>query len=156
MVKMIDPNEDGITHINVYSKGRTIIGRLLSNFAHTPFTHPKYGRFHSVEGFIYWMGSGDEALRLMYGPQAKEYGRKAAENKKRLPVWEFKQAIIEALRCKIEQNIKVRFYLRSERADLPFVHYYVYGNKVITVPQWDWVIEELDKLRKELRNEKNK
>jgi len=151
---MIDPNEDGISHINIYSKGRTIIGRLLSNFAHTPFTHPKYGSFSSVEGFIYWMGSGDDALRSMYGFQAKEYGRKAAEKNRKLPVAEFRQAVIEALRCKIDQNSKVKIHLKSEM--LPFVHYYNYGNKVIRVPQWDWVIEELDRIRKELQNEKNK
>lgn len=33
---MINPLEDGITHINVYSKGATELGRLLTNFAHTP------------------------------------------------------------------------------------------------------------------------
>lgn len=29
----INPDEDGRTHINIYSKGGTELGRLLSNFA---------------------------------------------------------------------------------------------------------------------------
>lgn len=37
------PDNDGITHINLYSKSRTVLGRQLSNFAHSPFKHPKYG-----------------------------------------------------------------------------------------------------------------
>lgn len=149
---MIDPNEDGITHINVYSKGRTIVGRLLSNFAHTPFTHPKYGKFHSVEGFIYWLGSRDDALREMYEFRAKEYG-KIADKNIRLSEQEFKQTVIEAIRCKVSQNTRVRFYLSIELANLPFLHYYVYGKKIITVPQWDWILDEYTKIRKELRNE---
>jgi len=34
---MINPEEDGITHINIYSKGKTDLGRMLSNFAKLPF-----------------------------------------------------------------------------------------------------------------------
>jgi hypothetical protein len=45
----IKPSEDGVTHINVYSRGNTELGRLLSNFAHTPFSHPEFGEFASVE-----------------------------------------------------------------------------------------------------------
>jgi hypothetical protein len=51
----IKPSEDGVTHINVYSRGNTELGRLLSNFAHTPFSHPEFGEFASVEGFWYWL-----------------------------------------------------------------------------------------------------
>ena len=56
--KCFDPNLDGINHINVYSRGKTEIGRFLSNMAHTPF---EYQRFESqrfdlknVESF--WKG----------------------------------------------------------------------------------------------------
>ena len=37
------PKDDGVTHINIYSKGQTELGGLLSNFSRTPFVHPKYG-----------------------------------------------------------------------------------------------------------------
>lgn len=34
------PIDDGVTHINVYSKGRTKLGRDLSNFAAIGIIHP--------------------------------------------------------------------------------------------------------------------
>lgn len=49
---MFEPKNDGIDHINVYSGGATELGRLLTNFAHTPFEN-EYGKFESVEGFWY-------------------------------------------------------------------------------------------------------
>ena len=54
---MFQPNEDGITHINICSKGKTELGRLLSNFAHTPFWLQGAGRFESVEGYWFWLGT---------------------------------------------------------------------------------------------------
>lgn len=41
------PKTDGVDHINIYSRGRTPLGQALSNFAHTPFEHPKDGKFAS-------------------------------------------------------------------------------------------------------------
>ena len=55
---IINPDNDGIDHINTYSKGKTELGKLLTNFAHTPFVHPKYGEFQSVEGFWYFKKTG--------------------------------------------------------------------------------------------------
>lgn len=37
MNKFLKEN-DGIDHINIYSKGKTELGCLLSNFAFSPFT----------------------------------------------------------------------------------------------------------------------
>lgn len=36
------PEMDGIDHINVYSKGKTELGKLLSNFARTPFENANF------------------------------------------------------------------------------------------------------------------
>jgi predicted NAD-dependent protein-ADP-ribosyltransferase YbiA (DUF1768 family) len=68
---------DGITHINIYSKGKTTLGRELSNFANTPIEVTD-GYFESIEGYWYWLGSSNkdkELLRNMSGFQAKQYGR---------------------------------------------------------------------------------
>jgi hypothetical protein len=54
----INPHKDGIDHINIYSRGKTEVGRQLSNFAHTPFTHKDYGYFNSVEGLWYYLITG--------------------------------------------------------------------------------------------------
>ncbi len=68
--------EDGITHINIYSKGKTELGRLMSNFALSPFSVPQHGEFKSIEGYWYWLSTGDESLRDLYGYEAKKAGRK--------------------------------------------------------------------------------
>jgi len=41
---------DGVTHINIYSKGKTSLDRALSNFAHTPIETVD-GKFASIEGY---------------------------------------------------------------------------------------------------------
>ena len=52
---ILTPQNDGITHINVYSKGKTTLGRWLTNFAHTPIDTID-GHFESIEGYWYWLG----------------------------------------------------------------------------------------------------
>ena len=50
----IIPTEDGITHINIYSKGQTELGKMLSNFAKFPIQTVD-GNFMSVEGYWYFL-----------------------------------------------------------------------------------------------------
>ena len=47
------PSDDGVTHINIHSEGKTELGRRLDNLSKEPFKHPDYGSFNSVEG-LYW------------------------------------------------------------------------------------------------------
>lgn len=120
----IKPSEDGITHINAYSKSQTELGRLLSNFALTPFVHPKYGSFKSLEGFWYWAATGkvNDNLKNVYGYSAKTLGKTYS----RVQNDNFEKDIIEATKCKIEQNSNLKCLL--EKNTLPIVHYYNYGN----------------------------
>ena len=53
----VRPEDDGRTHVNVYSRGRTSLGRDLSNFAHLPFELDGLA-FASVEGFWFWLVTG--------------------------------------------------------------------------------------------------
>lgn len=46
---MINPEEDGITHINIYSKGKTDLGRMLSNFAKFPIETVDGRKLHEIE-----------------------------------------------------------------------------------------------------------
>lgn len=74
-MKIIDPNLDGITHINVYSGSRTELGRMLSNFCREEI-YTKDGWFMSVEAYWFWLGiSPDckerECMRDLFGYQAK-------------------------------------------------------------------------------------
>ena len=52
--KILKPENDGIDHINVYSKGKTVLGRALSNFSYSRIRIPFLGTFLSVEAFWYW------------------------------------------------------------------------------------------------------
>src|SRR5882724_14111 len=100
---MIDPKNDGIDHINIYSKGATELGRALSNFAHSP-VKLKDGNFASLEGYWYWLLSNKDAkaeiLRKLYGWEAKKAGREL-----KIPDYpdyntslEFKEKFKEAMR----------------------------------------------------------
>lgn len=119
-----NPNEDGITHYNIYSKSNSRIGKFLTHFIRTPFQHPTLGNFESMEGFWYFIKTGckDDYLRSLYGYAAKEYGKK-------LPVVknsEFDQLIAEASRIKMETYPEMKEAIKL--SSLPFTHYYVYGN----------------------------
>ena len=48
------PMNDGVDHINVYSKGATELGRFLTNMNNIP-VNTKHGRFQSVEGYWHWL-----------------------------------------------------------------------------------------------------
>lgn len=151
---MITPDTDGINHINVYSKGRTQLGRLLSNFAHTPFVaDPQDGEFASVEAYWYWLKTGckwDE-LKPLYGYNAKAIGKTFP----RVEMAEFDgknvfdELIKEAIRCKLRQNHDLRRLLKD--STLPLEHYYAYGSegnwKVIPLPQYQWMIDEISRCR---------
>ena len=141
------PDTDGIDHINIYSKGKTELGRLLTNFAHTPFTYHPYGEFASIEAFWYYAKTGwvNEHLKPLYGFKAKEEGKKCSV----VHCPQFEELILEAIRCKLRQNKYLRELLTN--STLPLTHYYAYGTphnwKVVYQPQHDWQIEEISRIR---------
>ena len=148
-----DPKEDGKSHINVYSRGATRLGRALSNFSRLAFEHPLYGRFASVEGFWYYAATGfqHDDLREVSGYQAKQLGRS------------YPRAMIdeETFRHHIRVALDARFHdhpwLRVELAmsTLPLVHYYYWGkedNPKVVVPSNKWLMEHLEHSRKRFRD----
>lgn len=148
---------DGIDHINTYSKSRTDLGRLLTNFAHSPFVHPYYGKFESMEGFWYFIKTGAcfDVFKNVEGFKAKQLGKKyapSADYEDSIDISEvFKDKIKTALRLKLKQNKHILWQLIS--TDLPLAHYYVYGNNITgfnikKLPQYDWIIQELEYIRK--------
>lgn len=122
----LDPRNDSITHCNIYSRGKTRLGRIATNLSDHPVNHPTWGRFRTAEGLWYYLRTGmiHEDLRSMDGFTAKMTGSK-------LPiVWhktfeaDFKLGLIS----KIELNPELRDLLVAEPT-LPFEHYYVYASK---------------------------
>lgn len=156
----VDPAMDGVDHINIYSKGRTELGRLLTNFAHTPFVHPVYGKFESMEGFYYYLKSGGrpaceinhtlklERLRELHGFQAKEFGRKF--DRVDMPRRQWYQILFTGLVEKVRQNQNVLEMLRE--SELPFVHYYLYGAKVFAPPGHAWLTDGYTCIRENIRS----
>lgn len=158
----IHPDSDGLDHINVYSRGKTELGRTLSNFAHTPIQHPQHGYFASIEAYWYWMAIGDlkdspkyHHLRSLYGFKCKEEGRKALQhwaevNNHQLPVVEdFECHIKKALLCKVQQTEGLADLLK--RSTLPLIHYYYWGEKppykVSRPVKYDWITDYLSDIR---------
>lgn len=150
------PENDGIDHINVYSKGKTDLGRKLTNFAKTPF-FCEDGKFQSIEGYWYWLLCHQanpierEKLRDLSGFAAKKLGREL--DAKHWPRDEqnlFRAKIKEAFNRKLESNPEIaRMLIESE---LPLVHYYAYGGKIVYDGKSDWLIDYMMEVRKDLKS----
>jgi predicted NAD-dependent protein-ADP-ribosyltransferase YbiA (DUF1768 family) len=146
------PHQEGLTHINAYSKSRTVLGKLLSNFAHAPFTCED-GQFNSIEGYWYWLScthERKEELRTASGFYAKQLGREL-----RALDWvetpEFQTKICHAIWHKISQNSEILRMLRE--STLPIVHYYAYGQppKITTPEQGKWIWAYVEFVRGHLK-----
>ena len=138
---------DGVDHINIYSKGQTKLGRFLSNFTRYKI-ETEDGSFESVEGYWYWLSCKDDHLRTLWGFSAKQYGREAGA-KDWLEEDVFKTKIKKAIEIKI---LNSSFLEEFKQSTLPFDHYYTYGNKVVRPKEGKWIIEFIEELRKSLTN----
>lgn len=138
--------DDGRTHLNIYSDGKTKLGRDLSNFTFAPFRHPDHGVFNSIEGYWYWLRSQDDRLRNLYGVEAKQLGRGLARVKTYKPE-EFQHLIKLALDAKLRHHPDMMKALVS--SSLPMTHYYVMGpeRKVIYPDDSLWIIDHFHLIR---------
>jgi hypothetical protein len=135
-------NKDGITHINIYSQGKTELGRFLSNFTRVS-VETEDGHFESIEGYWYWLTSEDDNLRKLYGFQAKKYGREIGAQDWDDSDWfkdKIKKAIIEKIRSIPEMHYE--FMINK----LPFDHYYVYNGKIRRPKECKWLIDWFNNL----------
>jgi len=147
----IDPNKDGITHINIYSQGKTELGQMLSNFYKFPI-NTKDGNFMSVEGYWYWMGIEDcpekERLRSVYGFNAKKLGKEILQFKSKRVDDNFENKILNDIWYKFKSNTHL---LKKEYWELPLEHYYNFGGCIRDVKKnYLWMIEGIEKMRKHL------
>lgn len=152
---ILNENEDGVTHINTYSKAHTELGKMLSNFYKFPINTVD-GPFMSVEGYWYWLSIDDaikekEELRKLYGFTAKSRGKEiiathGGQNSRFDD--DFERKILKAIWYKFRRNTHL---LLPELATLPIVHYYCYGGKVIDVTsKYQWMIDGMTKMRNHL------
>ena len=139
----LDPRNDGIDHINVYSKGKTEIGRWLSNFTYAPIT-TEDGKFNSIEGYWYWLSTKDDSLRKLSGFAAKKKGREL-KGEDWLTSKDFKHKIRKAIHNKLcSYPNMMDIFLKTE---LPIVHYYVFKDKVVVPKEGKWLMDFLEEYR---------
>lgn len=149
------PRYEGHDHINVYSKSKSPLGRALSNFFYSVFTHPRYGVFNTVEGFYFYLLTGcmHNELRTMKGIEAKTFGSKAVALRK--VDQNFKNEIVEAIAYKIMQNVYIQNLLIE--STLPLTHYYYYGDVDKEVKVYDkmrehgYMIHAIEEIRQNLQ-----
>lgn len=141
-----NPSDDGTTHCNIWTKGRTSLGRKLSNLSRYGFLHEDHGWFECLEGYWYWLATGcrHEQFKQMHGFDAKSVGSKM----ERVEMPDFQERFKEGMRLRLEQNADIRNELLN--STLPFEHYYVYGDNVVrdVKARHQWQLDFYDAYRK--------
>lgn len=144
----MEPEQDGNTHINIFSRGKTELGRFLSNFAHSPIT-TEDGPFMSVEGYWYWLSNRNEQMRNVSGWNAKKTGRTYPKTIQ-LTEQEFQRKIREACWIKIHSN---RHMLEVFKVStLPFTHYYVFSG-FVKGAGYEWITDMWEAFRTFIKND---
>lgn len=135
-----DKDDEGITHVNIYSKSELPLGRFLSNFAHAPIQYKEI-EFASVEAIWYWKLTGENSLISLHGFEAKKKG-------KMFPVISAPLSEIEL--CEINW-IKINQYPLLKKAllsvDLPLTHYYVMYGRKVDANDYLWTAKLWEKIR---------
>lgn len=151
------PESDGFDHINILAgKAMTVVGKRLSHFAHSPFIHPYYGSFQSMEGFWHYASTGfcHEELRDLIGLRAKQVAQGFRKH------WypEFCEDILAGNYQKIIQDEALANMLVE--SELPLTHYYLFpktdedgpGLKIVVPRESNWLVPGLESIRTALKN----
>jgi len=149
--------DDGKTHINIWINSKTPLGVMLAHFYESPFVHPFFGPFASMEGFWHYVQNEeqDDSLRSLSGMSAKKRGKRLTWRH----VENFHEIITAANFYKIEQNAELKkLFLEST---LPFDYYYIFAPKgdavglastVIRPPGYDWLVKGFEDIRKMMQH----
>lgn len=134
--KWFQTKNDGKNHLNIYSRGATELGRMLSNFAETPFELDGL-QFKSIEAYWYWLNSGctNTKIRELSGYKAKQLGRTLDT----VQCSNFNERILGALDAKYTQTPRIKDLLTGEKRML--THYIVCDNVAQRLPQYDWQVK---------------
>lgn len=126
---------DGIDYINVYSKGKTELGRLLSNFTYTPFTY-KCSYYSSVEAFWYCCTTGKyKHISRLSGWRAKYQGNLLPQLNP--------EPSRDTLKKVYLSKIRSTPFIESEllRNKLPFAHYYEFSGVRKSADKYLWTAD---------------
>lgn len=131
------PTGDGIDHINVYTKGNTVLGRALSHMSEYDLIHPIHGNFASLEAFYYYVAYFLDGTDVPYGSirdldgyaakaKAKEWKHKLNDDQI-YGTMEFRQLFLEGHKARLDRHPALKTALQDSK--LPLTHYYYYGDK---------------------------
>lgn len=125
--RVYHPSTDSIDHINVYSKGKTLLGRMLTNPSDVGFKHPLFGHFRTAEGLHFFLKTGmvDREYSVLSGFEARKKGK--ADHKRYQHNPRFDELMRMGWICKIAQNPEL--YTLVHHNKLPLTHYYFYGKE---------------------------
>lgn len=142
----LDVEQDGKSHVNIFTRGKTKLGRDLSNFHECNIEHPFYGRFRTLEGLWHFLKTGckDDMYRLLNGHDARKRGQAAESTHYPLFTKMFKLGMVE----KLAKNKDLQKALMDN--NLPLVHYYTYGGAVHVPQRHEWQIEFWETMREAL------
>lgn len=153
---MIPEGKDGVDFINIYSKGSTVLGRWMTNFAHSAFTIDIDGekhQFQSIEGLWYWLlCDKDDSLKSLHGYQAKARGKEVLREKQSIQVSNREEIIKKAIDEKIKSNPEKMLELAE--STLKFVHFYEYGGKRVDAKH-EWITQHWELRRQQLKTHFN-
>ena len=129
-----NPIEDGVTHLNAFSRAETEIGRFLSNFAYCPI-ETEDGHFDSMEGYWGWLSISEsnphrEEFRTLSGLPAKKLKDDLyREGDKGRFEPDFAGKIERAMHLKFATPMAKEIMEKNlDKLQLPLVHYYTYGD----------------------------
>lgn len=117
------PEDDGVTHINIYSRSKCELGRMLSHFYAATVNHPFLGEFANMECFWHYLATGckHEKLRNMPAFKVKQLSKEIPKVIRD----DFMEQIQIANELKILQHPSILYRFRD--STLPFEHYYTFG-----------------------------
>lgn len=154
------PQTDGFDHINVYSKSRSKLGRMLSNFAHTPIKI-REDHFESIESWWYYKKMNNinasalfpiftleqlSEIKKKIGKDAKEFFRSLYkyDSESYSPT---KEELKEAYLQKLIEHPHIEKALFENK--LPIAHYYMMFDKKISADSTLWTAQLWEEIRSE-------
>lgn len=153
--------DEGVTHINAYSKSTLVTGRILSNFYPFYFRTEQDGEFASIEAYWHYLQLYDceerEAIRKLTGYKALELFRSVDSAYVHEKPADFQKKIARAVFMKMQAHKDI-FIPAYE--NLPVVHYYVYGGAIaqhsICTEETDWWVKTINIIKRNIYLRKSK
>lgn len=154
---MLNPHNDGVKFINIYSKGKTSLGRKLTNMQMHEFMFDNI-KFNSVEQawhFYKFAGQPELAKQILAIPNSFDCLKFARANRTedttaKALSFGFKLLMEDVIRTRIETDEDLTNMLRNSW--LPFEHYYAYSGTVHDQrDKYEWLLQIFEKIRTELQ-----